>query len=76
MFSVLQTHPKTQEKEKTNLVITVDELLFAEADEFAGSEEVSTFQSSSGAETPARAARSLICTPGLDQISTKKRIEV
>ena len=37
-------------------MITVDELLFAKADEFAGGEEVSTFKSSGGAETPARAA--------------------
>lgn len=52
-----------KEKEKSNLVITVDELLLAKADEFAGREEVSTFQSSGGAETPARPARSLIGTP-------------
>jgi len=41
-------------------VITVNELLFAKASEFARSEEVSTFKSSGGAETPTRAARSLI----------------
>lgn len=45
---------------KSNLVITIDELLFAKADQFAGCKEVSTFQSSGGAETPARATRSLM----------------
>lgn len=37
-------------------MITVNELLFAKAEEFAGREEVSAFKSSCGAETPARAA--------------------
>ena len=53
---VVASHEKGNKRRKSNLVITVNELLFAKANEFARSEEVSTFKSSGGAETPARAA--------------------